>query len=306
MTPPWLLDYLEDHSWTLPENSWWSRLFDWERWEAERTKLEDKGPRPVPSEPSPVPSETAAERELRILIEQTEAELALGPDIEAFHAYVLSSQGPPHDREANQRMYEDWVNAREELLENLRLAKENPGAYASLGLAHWKEALWEVNDLGHILSHNVGVIYGEKITDLRRELGQEASRLRDLKARLETIRDRLRVLDGMETAAAVLEKALLVIETYEALKDGEPKLAELVVVAAKAEGLKELIHTVADHARTQVIQMEGYATLDDLLRDVEAQVDRVDNKARQLAEAERVLNHAEEIHKQPYRGQARP
>lgn len=64
------------------------------------------------------------------------------------------------------------------------------------------------------------------------------------------------------------------------------------------------IHALADFGRTQVIQAEGYNTVD-LLKDIENRLDAVNTAAQQIDYSQRVLNHAEEIHKQPHRGELR-
>lgn len=248
--------------------------------------------------------EVAYAAQLQDLIDQTEAELALTPNMEAFHDYVLTREGPPDVREADERMYQEWLAAREELVENLKAAKENPHAYASLGLDHWKEALYTMGGFRMTLTHNVQALYRDRIARLHEELELKEARLHDLKDRLERIHFRLEHIEGAEQALEIIETVHTAIEAYEGIKHGTtPEEAAAIIVASKA--LHAAITELADFARTQAIQAEGYNTLEDLMEDIERRVDAVNQTAGQLDYSERVVKHAEEVYAQPHRGRPR-
>ena len=257
--------------------------------------------------------EAAAAEQLRLLVQQTEAELAAVPD------YSVLLDDPQNERRAaDARLLNQWETARNELMDNLKALKENPRAFASLGYEHWKEALHEAGELRKTVSFNVGVLYEERIARERKALGELNEDLRKLTDKLERIETEVKRIEELAAVAEELDTALKALEVLEVAADGEAKMAaggvvkigELGADAAKIE-MKSMtieagIHLAVKAAKMMDLAAEGYDNVEDLERDIKVQIAAVQNQMKEIHSVEVARQDAQRQYDKPVNGTPRP
>jgi len=245
--------------------------------------------------------ELARRAEAQAVVEQTEAELALAGEVDTY-IFLLMNDASPEVRASSERMWHEWSAAYEELSDNLESYRQNPQAYASLGLGHWKEALSIVSGFRQTFSYNIQVGYRARIESLRDDVERNAARLGELKEVLERIELRLQNIEGAEEALEIVENLHTAYEMYEVGEHGAASLGDAAKIIGTSKALHAVIGAVAEHARTWAIQSEGYNTLDDLLKEIQNRADAASALAQRMGELQGKVDRAQEIYERPHSG----